>query len=139
MWLKKKTDNLAKVLKQKNIHLTSDATSATFKKACNEESIKDDAYLRYAAGIVCDYLAEDLSEKLFKYLDLPEKVVAVKRKSDASNTRESPKKIKLDEELSSRRVNKTVSKTRKSPIVNPKSKFKAGNNTRSILSFFKKS
>ncbi|GJQ82803.1 hypothetical protein Trydic_g13505 [Trypoxylus dichotomus] len=136
--LKKKIDNLVKILKQKNIHLASDAISATFKKVHNEEEIIDNnIYIRYAVGIVSDYLDEDLSQKLLKYMKLPEEVPQIKRKSDVIDVRDT-KKTKLDNEDPLKKTPKPAAKLAKLPSVNPKNKAKASHNTRSITSFFKK-
>lgn len=82
-WLKKKTERVADILKQKNIHVAgSGAVSSNFVKP-KSDSNDQEAYLRYAHGIVSEYLMDDLSVKLRKFLELPEETAQVnlKRKS----------------------------------------------------------
>lgn len=128
-WLKKKTDTLVKMLKLNNIHLTSDATSATFKKT-NRELLDDNIYLRYAADIVSEYLSKDLSKKLIEYLNLPQVVPPqIKRKSDVHHDMHHTKKHKP-----------TVKETRavvKSSKLRPTT-YKTPTTNRTITSFFKK-
>lgn len=129
---------MAHVLKQKNIHLTSDATSSAFKKVDNEKSVDENIFLGYAAGIVSDYLEEDLSQKFLKYLNLPvEEVPTVKRKSDTVEAREL-KKTKIEEGTPIKKSGKLGSKIAKAASTTPKAKSRAAANTRSIASFFKK-
>ncbi|KAG5875063.1 hypothetical protein JTB14_036060 [Gonioctena quinquepunctata] len=89
-WLKKKTENVAHILKIKKINLVEGSVSSK-----ND----NDAYLRYAHGIVSEYLVDDLSSKLLEFLNLsvePERLRNSKRKSEP----ESPcgtKKVRVEE------------------------------------------
>lgn len=145
MWLQKKTGRVADILKQKNIHVSGGAVSATFVKSSREEPTDNESYLKYAHGIVSEYLMDDLSQKLLKYLNLPEDSSAsLKRKSNNAVLHES-KKIKLDEQKPNSSTNvldlsKPEIKTVKEPIQSSKDKLraKAATGSKSISSFFKK-
>ncbi|KAJ9588628.1 hypothetical protein L9F63_028069, partial [Diploptera punctata] len=71
-WLQRKTERVAEVLKQKGVHVSGGAVSATFVKSGKPDAADAESYLRYAHGIVSEYLTEELSLKLQKYLGLPE-------------------------------------------------------------------
>lgn len=94
-WLKKKTERVAEILKQKNIHVTGGgAISASFVKSSRGETSDSESYLRYAHGIVSEYLMDDLSQKLLKFLNLPEEPQnsqGQKRKSAVGSTPEAKK------------------------------------------------
>lgn len=145
LWLKKKTERVADILKQKNIHVSGGAVSATFVKSSKNETQDSDAYLRYAAGIVSEYLMDDLSQKLFKYLNLPEEAqISLKRKSMPGGEPDS-KKAKTEEEnkIGSSNVldlSKPDGKPAKptNTSAKEKSRAKAAGGSKSITSFFKK-
>lgn len=144
MWLQKKTERVADILKQKNIHVTSGAASATFVKSSRDDNSDNVAYLKYAHGIVSEYLMDDLSQKLLKYLNLPEDTNNSKRKS-ISNVQSESKKIKLDEEKGNSSSNvldlsKPDIKAIKQPIQSSKDKLrsKSASGSKSITAFFKK-
>ncbi|KAI4466461.1 ribonuclease h2 subunit b [Holotrichia oblita] len=139
-WLKRKTDNLVKILKSNNIHLTSDATSATFKKT-NSEQLDDNVYVRYAVEIVSEYLPADLSEKLVKHLNLPEVVSQIKRKSDIVDVRDTKKHKSTVKETSPVKTTKpAIARSAKPRSATSKSKTAntSGSTNRTITSFFKK-
>uniref|UniRef100_A0A8D0HA58 Rnh202 triple barrel domain-containing protein n=1 Tax=Sphenodon punctatus TaxID=8508 RepID=A0A8D0HA58_SPHPU len=64
MWLKKKVNQTVKVLKSNEVWVGGRVQSATF--------IKKD-YIRYAHGLISEYVPEELSAELFKYLQLPKR------------------------------------------------------------------
>ncbi|KAJ3654014.1 hypothetical protein Zmor_013228 [Zophobas morio] len=143
-WLKKKTERVAEILKQKNIHVGSGAMSATFVK--KSDSSDTESYLRYAHGIVSEYLMDDLSQKLLKYLNLPEDPqFNLKRKSLNPLSPNETKKAKVEEENKSSTSNvldlsKPEPKAAKPPSMNSKEKAraKAASGSKTISSFFKK-
>ncbi|KAH1024425.1 hypothetical protein HUJ05_003910 [Dendroctonus ponderosae] len=146
-WLKKKTERVADILKQKNIHVTgSGAVSSNFVKPAKSESNDQDAHLRYAHGIVSEYLMDDLSLKLLKFLELPEETsqLNLKRKS-SSSTGQDAKKPKLEDENRSSTSNVLdLSKPETKPkpptlTTKDKARAKAASGSKSISSFFKKS
>ncbi|XP_074032743.1 ribonuclease H2 subunit B [Leptinotarsa decemlineata] len=142
-WLKKKTSRVAEVIKQKNINvLKGAATSETFIES-SECDIGD--YLRFAHEIISEYLVDDLSEKLLRYLDLSpennENKQGSKRKSEMIFT--NPKKNKVEEGdscLSELKASRDEIKVTKKPIQSAKDKArtKAALGSKTIGSFFKK-
>ncbi|KAL3282431.1 hypothetical protein HHI36_005618 [Cryptolaemus montrouzieri] len=142
-WLKKKTERVADILKQKNIHVGAGSVSATFVKAKNE-SFDNEAYLKYAHGIVSEYLMDDLSLKLLRYLNLPEEIT-LKRKSVNNQAQPEPKKVKIEDENKSSTSNvldlsKPEPKSKTSALSSKdKARMKAACGSKSISSFFKKS
>ncbi|XP_064032316.1 ribonuclease H2 subunit B isoform X2 [Pogoniulus pusillus] len=70
-WLKKKVSQTVKALKSNNIIVGERVYAATF---VNDKQITDtkEDYVRYAHGLISEYIPEDLSKKLLKYLGLPE-------------------------------------------------------------------
>lgn len=145
-WLKKKTERVSDILKQKNINVTGGAVSATFIRSGKGETPDNEAYLRYAHGIVSEYLMDDLSQKLLKYLNLPEdtQMNLNKRKSGSSQQQPEPKKAKTEEEPTKNTsvldLSKPDSKSGKQPVQSAKEKAraKAASGTKSIASFFTK-
>ncbi|EFA04271.1 ribonuclease H2 subunit B [Tribolium castaneum] len=145
-WLKKKTERVAEILKQKNIHVGSGAVSATFVKSSKSESSDSDSHLRYAHGIVSEYLMDDLSQKLLKYLNLPDDPqFNLKRKSTNPLSPNEAKKTKIEEENKSSTSNvldlsKPEPKSAKSAAASAKDKAraKAASGSKTISSFFKK-
>ncbi|KAG8230950.1 hypothetical protein J437_LFUL010835 [Ladona fulva] len=71
-WLQRKTERVADILRQKGIHVGGGAMSASFLKTTKQQSDIDsnESYLKYAHGIVSEYLADDLSGKLLKFMGL---------------------------------------------------------------------
>lgn len=145
-WLQKKTERVSEILKQKNIHVTGGSASATFIKSSKSQQ-PDEAYLRYAHGIVSEYLMDDLSNKLLKQLALPEDSQAQnlsnKRKSSATTPQDS-KKVKVE---STDTVTKSavLDLSKPEPKVKPsivsskeKARAKAASGSKNISSFFKK-
>lgn len=71
-WLQRKAERVAEILKQKGIHVGSGAMSTTFVKSSKSDNPDQEAYLKYAHGILSEYLAEDLSQQLHQHMGLPE-------------------------------------------------------------------
>lgn len=146
-WLKKKTERVAEILKQKNIHVTSGgAISANFVKSSRNEAADNESYLRYAHGIVSEYLMNDLSQKLLRYLNLSEETECpnLKRKSGTSSLPEA-KKAKVEDENKPSTPNvldlsKPEIKSPKNSMQSAKDKAraKAATGSKPISSFFKK-
>lgn len=126
------------------------AASATFVKSGRDEwgNSNNEAYLRYAHGIVSEYLMDDLSQKLLKYLNLPEDTL--KRKSGGNNLQPpEPKKMKSGEEdkvstslpNSSNVLDLSKAQPAKGATVSSKDKArsKAAVGSKSITLFFRKS
>ncbi|XP_070537824.1 ribonuclease H2 subunit B-like [Ptychodera flava] len=78
-WLKMKVERTADVLKEKHIYAGSGAKVETFVRSKKDEATRDD-YLRYAHGLISDYINPDLGQELHKYLGIQEKVEETKTK-----------------------------------------------------------
>lgn len=102
--------------------------------------------VRYAHGIVSEYLMDDLSQKLLKYLNLPEDAqISLKRKSSSSQLQSDAKKTKTEEETTTKSssvldLSKPDTKAGKQTVQSSKEKAraKAASGTKSIASFFTK-
>ncbi|XP_075277459.1 ribonuclease H2 subunit B isoform X2 [Opisthocomus hoazin] len=70
-WLKKKVNQTVKALKSNNICVGERVHAATFISGKPITDTKED-YVRYAHGLISEYIPEDLSKELLKYLGLPE-------------------------------------------------------------------
>ncbi|KAJ8410054.1 hypothetical protein AAFF_G00210950 [Aldrovandia affinis] len=71
-WLKKKVDKTVKVLKKSNISVGGGVKSTTYIRMKQESDAQEEDYLRYAHGLISEYISEDLSKELLKTLRLPE-------------------------------------------------------------------
>ncbi|CAB3220862.1 unnamed protein product [Arctia plantaginis] len=148
-WLDDRVRRLAIVLRQKNIHVTSGATSATFVSSnINNENIDEEFYLKYAFGIISEYLQSDIIELLEKRFDFkPELIETIgkKRKSEVENS-EPNKRIKCEASNEDDNLNgfelseKNLSEVKKEKPLTAKEKArqKAATGTKTISSFFKK-
>ncbi|XP_040398636.1 ribonuclease H2 subunit B isoform X3 [Cygnus olor] len=70
-WLKKKVNQTVKALKSNNISVGERVQAATFISGKQITDAEED-YVRYAHGLISEYIPEDLSKELSKYLGLPE-------------------------------------------------------------------
>lgn len=70
-WLKKKVQRTVSTLKKSNISVGGGVKSSTFVRVKQEDATEED-YLRYAHGLISEYISEDLSKDLLKHLQLPE-------------------------------------------------------------------
>ncbi|XP_034238349.1 ribonuclease H2 subunit B isoform X2 [Thrips palmi] len=97
IWLEKKIERLTKVLQTKNVNVTGGSVSATFVQSSTGQAPKE-AYLKYAHGIMSEFLPEDLGLKFYHHLKLPpEEAPGMKRKSVVTPDQKDPKKMKLDD------------------------------------------
>ncbi|XP_068615759.1 ribonuclease H2 subunit B-like [Brachionichthys hirsutus] len=71
-WLKKKVERTVLVLKKSNISVGEGVKSTTFVKVKSESDWHEEDFLRYAHGLISEYISEDLSKALLKHLQLPE-------------------------------------------------------------------
>lgn len=66
---------------------------------CFKQLVLSEAYLKYAHGIISEYLPEDISAKLYEHLKLPvEENSGSKRKSVTPLEQKDSKKVKLGSE-----------------------------------------
>lgn len=95
-WLKEKVEKVARLLEQKGVHVSQGAMSATYVKSTKYEIGTETEYLKYAHGIVSEYLAEDLSQKLAQHLNISDEIDSKKRKLDSPKNVTNEKKLKRD-------------------------------------------
>uniref|UniRef100_A0A8D3CXC1 Ribonuclease H2 subunit B n=1 Tax=Scophthalmus maximus TaxID=52904 RepID=A0A8D3CXC1_SCOMX len=65
-WLKKKVERTVVALRKKNISVGEGVKSTTYVRVKSEYQEED--YLRYAHGLISEYISEDLSKALLKHL-----------------------------------------------------------------------
>ncbi|XP_077294105.1 ribonuclease H2 subunit B [Arctopsyche grandis] len=95
-WLESKVQKVVNVLRKKKVHVKPGSVSATFVISSIEEDVADkDHYLKYAFGIVSEYLNEDFCQLLFEKLNLEVETNSSKRKSVDDSPIEA-KKAKID-------------------------------------------
>lgn len=70
--LKKKVDRTVNALKSSNTCVGGAVKSSTFIRTKHNSEEKEEDYIRYAHGLISEYIAEDLGLDLHKYLKLPE-------------------------------------------------------------------
>lgn len=145
-WLQKKVEKVADVLKQKGVHVSQGAMSATYVKSTKLETGTEAEYLKYAHGIVSEYLAEDLSKKLAQYLNIPDEAESKKRKLNDPKDGSDEKKFKKDsfeDNPTPKPKTKNSTKSEKVQKITPPGKKelarqKAAAGSKSISSFFQK-
>ncbi|XP_029567909.1 ribonuclease H2 subunit B isoform X2 [Salmo trutta] len=71
-WLKKKAERTVKILRKSNISVGEGVKSTTYVRVKQESETQEEDYLRYAHGLISEYISEDLSKALLKHLQLPE-------------------------------------------------------------------
>ncbi|KAL8172955.1 UNVERIFIED_CONTAM: Ribonuclease H2 subunit B, partial [Gekko kuhli] len=77
-WLTKKVNQTVKVLKDHDVSVGGKVQSATFISSKKLAGAVEEDYIRYAHGLISEYLTEELSTTLAKYLRLPEVAVLPK-------------------------------------------------------------
>ncbi|XP_031321833.2 ribonuclease H2 subunit B isoform X1 [Camelus dromedarius] len=76
-WLEKKVNQTVAALKTNNINVSARVQSTAFFSGDQVSSDKEEDYIRYAYGLISDYIPKELSDALSKYLNLPEPPAAV--------------------------------------------------------------
>ncbi|XP_011368629.1 ribonuclease H2 subunit B isoform X2 [Pteropus vampyrus] len=89
-WLEKKVNQTMAALKTNNINVGARVQSAAFFCSHQVSSDKEEDYIRYAHGLISDYIPKELSDDLSKYLKLPE--------TSASLPNPPSKKVKLSDD-----------------------------------------
>ncbi|KAK0078998.1 hypothetical protein PV325_001865 [Microctonus aethiopoides] len=147
-WLQKKVERVTEILRQKSVHVAQGAVSATYVKSSSKyEAGTDSEYLRYAHGIVSEYLTEELAKKLLHYLNLPDEVEN-KMKRKLLNPKEGPEEkrpkkepLEIDNSSRTRALDLTKPEKPQKPLPLTKkdlARQKAATGSKSISSFFKK-
>ncbi|XP_027784616.1 ribonuclease H2 subunit B isoform X2 [Marmota flaviventris] len=71
-WLEKKVKQTVAALKTNNVTVSARVQSSAFFSGNQVLSDKEEDYIRYAHGLISDYIPKELSDDLSKYLKLPE-------------------------------------------------------------------
>ncbi|XP_026547327.1 ribonuclease H2 subunit B [Notechis scutatus] len=71
-WLNKKVNQLVKVIKENNIPVGEKVQAATFISNNQANRGTEEDYIRYAHGLISEYIPEELSATLANYLRLPQ-------------------------------------------------------------------
>ncbi|XP_037655810.1 ribonuclease H2 subunit B isoform X2 [Choloepus didactylus] len=71
-WLEKKVNQTTAALKASNITVGARVQSAAFLPGDQVSRDKEEDYIRYAHGLISEYISKELSDNLSKYLKLPE-------------------------------------------------------------------
>ncbi|XP_013867156.1 ribonuclease H2 subunit B isoform X1 [Austrofundulus limnaeus] len=71
-WLKKKVERTVVALKKKNVCVGEGVKSTTYVRVKSESDNQEEDYLRYAHGLISDYISADLSKALLGHLGLSE-------------------------------------------------------------------
>ncbi|XP_054575757.1 ribonuclease H2 subunit B isoform X2 [Eptesicus fuscus] len=71
-WLEKKVNQTVAALKTNNINVGARVQSTAFFSGHQISSDREEDYVRYAHGLISDYIIKELSDDLSKYLKLPE-------------------------------------------------------------------
>lgn len=70
-WLKKKTDRLASKLEEADICVIGSSHSSNYTKSRKGAVSTKEDYVRYAHGVISDYLSEEFSSALREYMNIP--------------------------------------------------------------------
>ncbi|XP_034859344.1 ribonuclease H2 subunit B isoform X1 [Mirounga leonina] len=89
-WLEKKVHQTVSALKSSNVNVGGRVQATAFFSGDQVSSDKEEDYIRYAHGLISDYIPKELSDDLSKYLKLP--------KPSASLPNPPSKKVKLSDE-----------------------------------------
>uniref|UniRef100_A0A8C9A6F6 Ribonuclease H2 subunit B n=1 Tax=Prolemur simus TaxID=1328070 RepID=A0A8C9A6F6_PROSS len=71
-WLEKKVKQTVAALKTNNVNVSARVQSTAFFSGDQVSRDKEEDYIRYAHGLISDYIPKELSDDLSKYLKLPE-------------------------------------------------------------------
>jgi len=135
-WLEKKVVKLSNHLREKNFNVLQSSHSANYIRSSSAE-IPEGSFLRYAHGMVSEYLSEELSLALEKHLKLP----AVTNSSNEENKEPPAKRQKMNAEpLEDYSKDKSLSAVKEKVQITAKSKAlaNAAKGSRNIASFFTK-
>ncbi|VVC93038.1 unnamed protein product [Leptidea sinapis] len=144
-WLETRIHRLARALKNKNIHVTSGAKSSTFVSSnlCNDD-VDYEFFLKYAHGIISEYLQDDLVALLEKKFNFKEELIEVigkKRKSEATDILGDSKRVKSEvlDDITPTSNSSTFTEVKvKKTTAKEKARQKAASGTKTISSFFTK-
>ncbi|KAJ8733874.1 hypothetical protein PYW07_014425 [Mythimna separata] len=146
-WLEARVKKLAKVLREKNVHVNAGAVSATFVQSSLKD-VDEERYLKYACGMLSEYLQDEMRQSLEKRFNFEEdsiETIGNKRKSEVENNGPK-KKIKCETSDDETKNNilvfpekeNSVVKKEKPLTAKEKARQKAASGTKTISSFFTK-
>ncbi|KAK3568909.1 hypothetical protein QTP86_019566 [Hemibagrus guttatus] len=99
-WLKKKVLNTVSALKKSDISVGGCVKSITYVRVKQETNVTEEDYLRYAHGLISEYISEELSKDLQKHLQKGNCQISQWRKEEdytkfnrADFVRKPPKKM----------------------------------------------
>ncbi|XP_073958882.1 ribonuclease H2 subunit B [Choristoneura fumiferana] len=146
-WLESKVHKVAKELKEKNIHVSSGAVSATFVASnASSDSVDQEFYLKYALGIIAEYVEADIVEKLESKFDLkPDLMESLGQKRKSRIGESNNKRIKSDQTANGSDLSESMTMqssntaNKQKPLsAKEKARQKAASGTKTISSFFSK-
>ncbi|XP_014403787.1 PREDICTED: ribonuclease H2 subunit B isoform X1 [Myotis brandtii] len=86
-WLEKKVNQTVAALKTNNINVGARVQSTAFFSGHQISSDKEEDYIRYAHGLISDYITKELSDDLSKYLKLPEDPTSLPKPPSKKNSK----------------------------------------------------
>lgn len=97
-WLKKKVERTVTALKKRNISVGEGVKSSTYFRVKSESDHHEEDYLRYAHGLISEYISEDLSKALLKHLQLPELTSPKETEPPSKKRKLSDKPVEAEED-----------------------------------------
>ncbi|XP_024143007.1 ribonuclease H2 subunit B [Oryzias melastigma] len=97
-WLKRKVERTAAALKKKNISVGEGVKSTTYIRVKSESEEREEDYLRYAHGLISEYISEELSKALLNHLGLPELTSPKEAEPPAKKRKPSDKPVEAGED-----------------------------------------
>ncbi|XP_056418024.1 ribonuclease H2 subunit B isoform X4 [Hyla sarda] len=135
-WLKKKVDQTVEVLKDSDVCVGGTTQSASYIRIKQESDIKEEDYVRYAHGLISEYIPEDLRSELSAYLNLPD-VSTPTPEPPTKKRRVSDKPVEADEDYTKFNSNDKSKKTNSKMTAAQKSLAKVDKSgMKNISSFF---
>ncbi|XP_023477318.1 ribonuclease H2 subunit B isoform X2 [Equus przewalskii] len=86
-WLEKKVNQTVAALKTNNVNVGARVQSTAFFSGDQDSSGKEEDYIRYAHGLISDYISKELSDDLSKYLKLPEPSASLPKPPSKKNSK----------------------------------------------------
>ncbi|KAM3861779.1 ribonuclease H2 subunit B [Diretmus argenteus] len=99
-WLKKKVERTVNALKKSNISVGEGVKSTTYVRVKRESDVNEADYLRYAHGLISEYINEDLRKALLKHLQLPELTSPTETEPPSKKRKLSDKQVEAGEDYS---------------------------------------
>ncbi|MBN3316024.1 RNH2B Ribonuclease, partial [Atractosteus spatula] len=98
VWLKKKVDRTVKALKNSKICVGGGVKSSTFFRTTQQSDVQEEDYIRYAHGLISEYIPEELCKELLTYLQLPETTSPVSVEPPIKKRKLSDKPVEAEED-----------------------------------------